>query len=326
MAKASPIPKVFVASSSEAKDLALTIQHDLSDVADLIVWSQGIFRPGHVPLDTLMTALTGYDFAIFVFSPDDVTKMRNRTFPTVRDNVLFELGLFIGKLGPQRSFFVTPHGESEMHLPSDLSGITPLVYKSDDANLQHAMASTCFGIRKAIKELGLLNRARKLLYDSAESNMEAHFKGVEGREYNKEGKPSGEKGFGNLTIDYDGNVRVDRTNADGRYEIQLRCQGPKKPSFAKSYTPPQRLLRVNCEAKAEGGEHTLRFVAKDNELDKRLAEDKKKIQPGEWTELALYLWVDSTRDILFRIDDLASQAPSTILIRKFVITDEHEHS
>jgi len=322
MAKPIPIPKVFIGSSSEAKEIALTIQNELSDIADLVPWSQGIFRVGSVPLENLISALAGYDFAIFVFSPDDVTTMRDTTSHTVRDNVLFELGLFIGKLGSQRSFFVAPRRMDGLHLPSDLSGILPALYDSHDTNMQHAVAHACYEMRKIIKELGPLHHGREMLYDSARSDAPAHFRGVEGREY-KDGKPVGDKGLGSLIVDSSGNVKVDRTNTSGRFEIQLRRQGPKNPSFLKRYSPPQRVLCVNCEARAEGGEHTLRFVVKDQEKDTRLAEEKKIIKPAEWTELAIYLWVDSTKDVLFRIDDLASQAPSTVIIRKLVITDEN---
>src|ERR1044071_4183111 len=100
--------KVFIGSSREASQIARALQHELRDIADCELWSQGLFRVGSVGIDDLVRATSGFDFGVFVFSPDDVLKMRDKTYPTVRDNVLFELGLFIGRLGSQRSFFVIP--------------------------------------------------------------------------------------------------------------------------------------------------------------------------------------------------------------------------
>ncbi|QQE73891.1 nucleotide-binding protein [Brevibacillus composti] len=38
----------------------------------------------------------------------DQLQLRGEEWVTARDNVLFELGLAIGKLGPNRAFFVKP--------------------------------------------------------------------------------------------------------------------------------------------------------------------------------------------------------------------------
>jgi hypothetical protein len=321
MSKVVQHPKIFIGSSSEAREIALAMQHELRDVAQLEPWSQGMFRVGNVPLETLVRTLDGFDFAIFIFAPDDITKMRDKTSATVRDNVVFELGLFIGRLGPQRSFFVVPLNE-ELHLPTDLAGIIPAKYDSQDKNIQSAVSSACFEIRKIIKELGPLHHGRVLLYDGVKSNIQAHFKGVESRIY-KDDQPTSEKGKGNLLIDGDGLLKIYRSNVDGKFEIQLRCQGPKKPSFQKRYNPPPRVLHVSCEARVEGGEHVLRFVLKDHETDKWLINEERTITSPDWTGLEVFLWVDSTRDFLFRIDDIASNAPSTVMIRNLLIWEEN---
>jgi predicted nucleotide-binding protein len=39
------------------------------------------------------------DFAIAIAQPDDVTKTRGKRKNTPRDNVIFELGFFMGRLG-----------------------------------------------------------------------------------------------------------------------------------------------------------------------------------------------------------------------------------
>ncbi|MBO0170442.1 nucleotide-binding protein, partial [Vibrio parahaemolyticus] len=85
-------------------------------------------------LDDLITKAKSVDFSIFIFSPDDLTIMRSREKYVVRDNVVFELGLFIGSIGKNRCFIVKPR-DVELHFPSDLLGITPTDFdanRSDD--------------------------------------------------------------------------------------------------------------------------------------------------------------------------------------------------
>src|SRR5713101_1096664 len=263
--------KIFIGSSGEARELALAVQHELRDIADSEPWSQGMFRIGSAPLESLTRALEGFDFAVFIFAPDDITRMRDKTSSTVRDNVVFELGMFIGKIGQERSFFVTPVGKQELHLPSDLDGITPALYDPSAKNLQTAVSAACFEIRKIVKELGPLRNFRRTLYDATQGNPGADFRGVEARRY-KDGKPISERGRGALTFEQDGTLRVDRSNLDGSFQVQLRPQGKDKPSFSKRYNPPPRRLRIACEARIEGGgDHVLRFVLKDEDAGEWLA-------------------------------------------------------
>jgi len=101
-----------------------------------------------------MKILRASDFAIFVFSPDDVSVMRDNTDKVVRDNVLFELGLFIGRLGPERCFFLVPDSQT-MRLPTDLFGVNPTKYESgrSDANWEAAVNPACMQIQRAINQL-----------------------------------------------------------------------------------------------------------------------------------------------------------------------------
>lgn len=75
---------------------------------------------------------------------------------SVRDNVVFELGLFIGRLGRERCFIVIPKGsEDEIHLPSDLLGITPALYEPNrqDKNLVAALGPAATKITRMIRSL-----------------------------------------------------------------------------------------------------------------------------------------------------------------------------
>jgi predicted nucleotide-binding protein len=50
--------------------------------------------------------------------------MRGSVSDTIRDNVIFELGFFIEKLGKKRCFIVMPD-DIDFQIPTDLVGITP---------------------------------------------------------------------------------------------------------------------------------------------------------------------------------------------------------
>ena len=97
-------PSVFIGSSSESKRLADAIDISLRDDCRCRVWDTGVFALGKSTLPTLMKTLPKFDFAIMVFSPDDLAVVRNQEVSLPRDNVLFELGLFMGHSGPERVF------------------------------------------------------------------------------------------------------------------------------------------------------------------------------------------------------------------------------
>lgn len=149
-------PRVFVGSSVESLDIAYAVQENLEFVAEVTVWSQGIFDLTRTTLQSLMQAVDTFDFAVFIFTPDDVLKMRGETSSAVRDNVVFELGLFLGGLGEDRAFIILPRG-AELHLPTDLAGVTPATYetKRRDNNFVAALGPACTRIKRAMEESGL---------------------------------------------------------------------------------------------------------------------------------------------------------------------------
>ena len=157
-----PRPRVFVGSSTESLDLAYAIQENLQRDAEVTVWPQGIFEPSQTALRSLIQVLDKSDFGVFVFTPDDRLRLRKRTQSAVRDNVVFELGLFIGKLGSERSFMVVPEGFTDLRIPTDLTGVTPGNYDPSrgDKNLQAALGPFCNHVRRALKRRGAIRQHR----------------------------------------------------------------------------------------------------------------------------------------------------------------------
>lgn len=122
--------KIFIGSSNEGHKVAEQIKNGINDqLSDWITcetWKDGqVFTQNKNTLDCLVRASRRYDYGILVASKDDLAIKRLRIFNTMRDNVLFEAGLFLGSLGLQRAFLIT---SDSISLPSDYSGVTVIKY------------------------------------------------------------------------------------------------------------------------------------------------------------------------------------------------------
>lgn len=143
--------RAFVGSSSEGLEVAKQLQGLLSSELEVEVWNQGtVFGLGDATLEALERAVSAYDIGIFVFTPDDELHSRGVVKPVARDNVVFELGLFTGRLSRWRAFVVHP-SKKTIELPTDLSGITTAPYDADKS-LDEALKPVSQSILKAISE------------------------------------------------------------------------------------------------------------------------------------------------------------------------------
>lgn len=147
-------PSLFIASSSEQHAVMRELERQLCNDVALSPWTD-IFQLTQSYLSSLYQTAMAMDFAVVVFAPDDLTKLRGETFATVRDNVIFELGLFLGRLGPDRCAIVAPKNagpdELKLHLPSDLSGIKLADY-DPSLPLEQALRKPCAEIRALIRK------------------------------------------------------------------------------------------------------------------------------------------------------------------------------
>jgi Predicted nucleotide-binding protein containing TIR-like domain len=77
-------------------------------------------------------------------------------------HVVFELGLFIGRLGRERCFIVMPRDISDFHLPSDLLGTTPVTFDSNRKDEQAALGPVANKILRQIQAVGCRSHASLL--------------------------------------------------------------------------------------------------------------------------------------------------------------------
>lgn len=146
--------RVFIGSSSEAMDVCRAVQQELERGFEVTIWDQDVFRLTYDAIDSLCAELDSSDAGVFVLTPDDLTERRGQFDFTVRDNVIFELGMFIGRLGRNRTFMLTPI-ESDIRLPSDLIGVTTAHYDAErfDRRQRAAVGSACTQITQALKSI-----------------------------------------------------------------------------------------------------------------------------------------------------------------------------
>lgn len=160
---------VFVASSKESLGVADAINRNLDAFADITVWKNWEFPSLQSTLMGLQDALESHYFGIFVATPDDLSTVRGQDLRVVRDNVIFELALFIGRYGPAHCFLVCPTG-ANTHLPSDILGTTIFPYDAErfkssaDATLRPVTSR----IQIAIQKQAIAERLFAGLYSGSE--------------------------------------------------------------------------------------------------------------------------------------------------------------
>jgi hypothetical protein len=114
-------PRIFIGSSSEGLYAAEYVKNYFSTDYDCVIWNDNVFKYNKSFLETLLNSASLFDFGFLIFTKDDLALVRDNAFETARDNVLFEYGLFLGRLGVERAFILA---EEDVKIPSDFLGIT----------------------------------------------------------------------------------------------------------------------------------------------------------------------------------------------------------
>ncbi len=144
-------PKVFIGSSSTGKAVAQTVRELLEEGGqiEVEVWHKK-FKVGETYIDVLLRALEEFDFAVLVITADDERIREEIQVLTMRDNVLFELGLFMGRLGRHRAIMLYDE-KQKATLPSDLGGIHVATFSgTENSDLKAALQASCDEIREYI--------------------------------------------------------------------------------------------------------------------------------------------------------------------------------
>lgn len=148
-------PVVFVGSASEGLSIVeQVVEQCRDDPFEVRPWKKSVFGLGGVAVDDLLAQVRTVDFALFVMTPDDMVCSRGDDGAAPRDNVIFELGLFMERLDRTRSIMLMERG-SRIKIPTDLLGITALTY-GKRGSLEKRLASACMELRAHVEKLGPL--------------------------------------------------------------------------------------------------------------------------------------------------------------------------
>lgn len=152
-------PVVFIASSSKALNIAEMVSSLLKEFSSEItvrLWSNA-FDYTATFIESLEKISQEVDFAVLIAAADDVTESLGELKPSPRDNVVFELGLFMGYLGRTRCFILKDRS-FDLKLPTDLMGIHLATFNhSDDQELRFSLKQ----ISEQIRKLGVRYKVSK---------------------------------------------------------------------------------------------------------------------------------------------------------------------
>jgi gamma-glutamylcyclotransferase (GGCT)/AIG2-like uncharacterized protein YtfP len=120
--------ELFVGSSTDALGfvnqlLAAIAKNPAREAIKLIPWNADVFRPSQMTLETLLNKLPDFDGAVFILMDKDKDWDWKTRGHNPSENIYFEIGLAMGKLGPDNVVIVQ---SDQVVVPSDLSGFTTI--------------------------------------------------------------------------------------------------------------------------------------------------------------------------------------------------------
>ncbi len=147
-------PILFIGSSRESLPIVEALVAGWKSSPFIVrPWTGDVFTPSQFPIDDLAKQVVACDFAALVLGPDDQVLSRGVTSSAPRDNVLFELGLFMGAIERARTLFIIPR-DADVKIPTDILGLNPLRYESRTGSLADNLAPACSDIAALIHRMG----------------------------------------------------------------------------------------------------------------------------------------------------------------------------
>lgn len=172
-------PRVLLFFASDAEDLGNALMVELESSVEVVRWWR---EPGQAIGDSIIDELKACDYSIGLLTPGGVT---TEAAAIPNDNVIFELGLSAGILGPSRTLMVEPR--EGIRTPIHLAGLSRAAFptlgtpkeKAQAAAHQITGAITRCGVRidplpKAFSTLSQIIRdLRNAIPEAGDDNIRA---------------------------------------------------------------------------------------------------------------------------------------------------------
>lgn len=126
--------KIFIGSSTQSLDYAYSVKVHLTakygNQLDVLIWRTA-FNAGDITIRRILALTEETDLGLFIFAPDDLLLLnKEEEYSCTRDNVILEAGVFIGRIGLERTIILSPILEQgkRHRMPTDLAGVTIIQY------------------------------------------------------------------------------------------------------------------------------------------------------------------------------------------------------
>ena len=156
------LPRVIVFSSGKTDRVADGVRENLrrehgGQRYEVDVWKDGFFNEENtLPLNTFLKRLLCFDVAVLILGADEIRMPEpgaKEAEAVPRDNVIFELGAAMARMGTRKTFVLTPN-EPKVVPPSYFTGLKPLTYENRaDGNTIAGTGGACAAIRETLRRL-----------------------------------------------------------------------------------------------------------------------------------------------------------------------------
>lgn len=126
--------KLFIGSSTQGLKVANEVKDRIvkscDSWLDVELWTDSnVFKLSKTTLENLQEKSILYDYGVLIATSDDVGEIKDGKYDIMRDNVLFEAGMFLATLGRERAFVMMEKG---CRIPTDLLGQTLAIFSGDE--------------------------------------------------------------------------------------------------------------------------------------------------------------------------------------------------
>lgn len=144
--------RVFVGCATPNLRFARALHQYLDDIALVTVWDQGTIRPSQYAPAELIRQARQTDFGVFILGLDEERVIGKSPGYLPNQNVILEIGMFGAVVGFENVFVLVPKPQSDLQLPTDLSGYAVLHYNPfrSDENASASIALAADQLRKTI--------------------------------------------------------------------------------------------------------------------------------------------------------------------------------
>jgi predicted nucleotide-binding protein len=127
----NPVPRLFISSPPEGVSIARNIQNTLAhDDIIVTISSDNIFDASSHAVNSFLDEAGQSDFCALVLTNDGPVINRGSMQSLDSDSIVFEIGLFMGTMGPNRIFLIMPR-QSDINIPIELLGLKVFEYQVD---------------------------------------------------------------------------------------------------------------------------------------------------------------------------------------------------